>query len=94
LAAALLVYEEYVHWLGFPDGRITELGYAERRLAYEFIGVSVVVGLYSVYLGAAGGRKGIGRRLGGVTVLYVVVGIVMLLLDQYYRAHLDNGVGG
>lgn len=45
LASALFIYAEYVHMLGFPDGFISELGYAQRKLAYVFIGISVITGV-------------------------------------------------
>lgn len=94
LASSLLAYLSYVHTLGFPDGHITELGRAERRLAYVFIGVSLVSASCFIYLGAAASRKRIGRKLSAAVVLYSVSVLALFLVDNYYRAHLDDGVGG
>lgn len=61
LAFTPLVYLEYVYMLGFPDGFITDLEHAARNLAYVFIGISFVIGVGFIYLGATG--KGLGKKL-------------------------------
>ena len=94
LASSYLVYLSYVYMLGFPDGSITELGRAERRLAYVFIGGSVALAACFIHLGAAAGRKAAGKKLSAACVLYLMFGVVMFLIDNYYRSHLDDGVGG
>ena len=33
LILSFYIYEEYIRLLGFPDGYVTELGAAERKLA-------------------------------------------------------------
>lgn len=93
-ALSCLAYTSYIYMLGFPDGSITELGYAERRLAYIFIGISLVSGLSFVYLGIIAGRKLIGKRLSLAVVLYLISIICLLLIDNYYRLHLMDGTGG
>jgi hypothetical protein len=84
----------YVHWLGFPDGFISELGYAERRLAYILIGISVISGSCFIYLGREGGRKAVGKRLSAAIILYLVSIISISLIDYYYRLHLTDSAGG
>lgn len=94
LAASLLVYLEYVYMLGFPDGHITELGRAQRSLAYVFIAASVVFGLCFFYLGSVVSRRRIDKQLSIIVVLYLLSVIVVFLIDSYYRSHLMDGRGG
>ena len=94
LASSFLAYMDYVYMLGFPDGSVTELGHAERRLAYVFIGVSLVSASCFIYLGAAAARKAVGRRLSAAVILYLMSVAGAFLIDYYYRSHLDNGTGG
>lgn len=94
LASAFLVYMGYIYQLGFPDGFITELGYAERKLAYIFIGISIILGSFFIYLGMAGARRLMGKQLSITVILYVVFMVGIYLIDYYYHQHLDNGAGG
>lgn len=94
LAASFPVYMEYIHWLGFPDGFITELEYAERRLAYLFIGISLISGSCFLYLGAVGSRKKIGKQLSAAIILYLAAITSISLMDYYYRSHLAGSAGG
>jgi hypothetical protein len=91
---SFLIYMDYIHGLGFPDGFITELGHAQRRLAYLFIGVSIILGLYFIYLGWTAKRKSIARRLPAAIILYLIAIIATALVDYYYRAHLMGSTGG
>lgn len=96
LASTLLVYAEYVYMLGFPDGSITELGYAERKLAFIFIGISFVAAACFINLGAAAAaaEKKIGKKLSALVVLYLISVFCLFVIDNYFRSHLDNGAGG
>lgn len=94
LAASLFVYLEYVYMLGFPDGHVTELGRAQRSLAYVFIAASVVFGLCFFYLGSVISRRRIDKQLSIVVALYVMSVVVVFLIDSYYRSHLMDGRGG
>jgi hypothetical protein len=85
---------EYIHMLGFPDGFITELGYAERRLAHIFIGTSVILGSCFIYLGGIGSRRNIGKKLYAAIFLYLISIISMSLMDYYYHLHLTDSAGG
>ena len=80
--------------LGFPDGHVTELDQAERRLAWVFIGGSVMSGAYLMYLGVVAGRKLVGSKLTVVAVLYLLMVVGAMLVDRYYQAHLMGGGGG
>src|SRR5262245_47393116 len=70
--ASFLIYMEYIYLLGFPDGFITELGYAERRLAYFFIGISLLFGLRFIYLGQIAPRRETGKKLAATLSLYLI----------------------
>lgn len=94
LALSFLVYMEYIHMLGFPDGFITELGYAERRLARIFIGISFVLGSCFIYLGWVASRKEIGKKLSAAIVAYLIFIVSISLIDYYYRSHLMGSAGG
>jgi hypothetical protein len=94
LVSAALVYVEYIHMLGFPDGFITELGYAERGLARMFIGISIVLGSFFIYLGRIASRKEVRRKLTSATLVYLVFIICMSLVDYHYHSTLMDGGGG
>lgn len=91
---SFLIYMQYVYQLGFPDGFITELGYAQRRLAYLFIGISIIVGAYFIYLSTLASQKKIGKPLLAAAILYVVVIVSLSLMDYYYRLNLIGSGGG
>jgi hypothetical protein len=92
--ASFFIYMEYIHRLGFPDGFITELGYAERRLAYLFIGISVLFGLYFIYLGKIAPRTEIGKKLAAAILLYLISILSLALIDYSYHLQLVGGTGG
>lgn len=94
LALSFFIYTEYVYSLGFPDGFISELGYAERKLAYIFIAISVILGLYFIYLGKMASRTEIGKTLAATISLYFISIITLFLIDYYYHLHLTGSVGG
>jgi hypothetical protein len=99
LALPCLIYFKYIYRLGFPDGFITELEYAERRLAYIFIVISLTIGSYfmylgKMYLGKGAGRKAISKRLSATIIVYLAFIISLTLLDYYYHLHLTGGRGG
>jgi uncharacterized membrane protein len=94
LVSSFPVYVEYIYQLGFPDGHITELGYAERRLAYVFIVISFIFGSSFIYLGTGEARKRSAKQLSATIILYLLSVIGIYLINYYYRLHLDNGVGG
>src|SRR6266550_627783 len=72
LALSLFVYFEYIYMLGFPDGFITELGHAERKLAQIFIAASVIFASCFIYLGWMASRKEIRNRFTAGVLLYLV----------------------
>jgi hypothetical protein len=94
LASTVFVYMDYVRMLGFPDGFISELGRAERKLAYVFIGIGIVSGTYFIYLGWMAARKRIGKKLLAAVFVYLVSIIILSLIDYYYRLHLMGSTGG
>jgi hypothetical protein len=93
-ASAVLVYLDYIYMLGFPDGGITELEYAERRLAYIFIGISVISGSCFICLGVVARRKATGKKLSVAIILYLVSVTGIYFIDYYYSLHLMDGAGG
>jgi hypothetical protein len=94
LVLAFLAYLNYIYLLGFPDGFITELGYAQRRLAYTFIVASIVISVYFIYLGTVALRKKIARPLSVAVALYSLAIVVVFLVDVYYRSSLIGSGGG
>jgi uncharacterized membrane protein YqjE len=94
LVLAFFAYMNYIYLLGFPDGFITELGYAQRSLAYIFIGLSVVFSGYFIYLGTVALRKKIARPLSVAVALYSLAIVVVFLVDVYYRSSLIGSGGG
>lgn len=93
--ASVLVCVEFVFSLGFPDGFISELQRAERNLAYIFISISIVLGLFFVYLGGAtAAENGVGRKLTVAACLYLIFIAVLILADNFYRANLTGSGGG
>lgn len=91
---ALCAYAEYVYLLGFPDGYITELAAAERKLALVFIGVSVPWGAYLLFLGRIAAHRKVGDRFAVAVVLYLLFMLGAAVVDVYYQAHLADGSGG
>lgn len=80
--------------LGFPDGFITELGYAERKLAQIFIGISVLLGSSFIYLARMSSRERIGKKLSAAVFVYLIFIISISLIDYHYRSTLMDGSGG
>lgn len=90
----VLAYLEFVYLLGFPDGFITDLEYVEQRLAWVFIGVSVVSGIYFFSLGAVATRKEIGKPLFTMIIFYLIFIFSISLIHYYYRLNIiDRTVG-
>jgi hypothetical protein len=94
LIASLLIYLQYSHMQGFPDGYITELGRAQRQLGHVLIGISLALGAYFTYLGILASRKRITYQLGIAAVLYFIVVITAAILNQYYQLNLPGSGGG
>ena len=94
LALSLYVYEEYIRLLGFPDGHVTELGAAEKKLAAVFIALSLPLGSYLLYLGVAADPRNVGARLVIVGSLYALVLVGASVVDHLLQARLDGGIGG
>ena len=94
LALSLYVYEEYIHLLGFPDGHVTALGASEKKLAAVFIALSLLVGLYLLYVGTMADRSKVAARLVLVSGWYLLVLTGTAAADYYLRSRLDGGTGG
>jgi hypothetical protein len=92
--ASCLIYLEYIHLLGFPDGFITEVGYVQRRLAYLFIGLSLLFGVGFLYLGKIASRTEIGKKLAVTLVLYLISVLGIVLIAYTYHLHLMDSTGG
>jgi hypothetical protein len=94
LLLSFFAYMSYIYQLGFPDGFITELGYAQRKLAYLFIGMNVVFSVCFSYLGTVALRKQIGKPLSAAIIFYLLTIVSVLLIDYYYRLNLMGSGGG
>jgi hypothetical protein len=93
LILSFLAYMNYIYMLGFPDGFITELGYAQRRLAYIFIAMNILFSAYFVYVGRVTLQQEVTRPLSVGVALYSLVIVAVLSVDVYYRSTL-MGSGG
>lgn len=91
---SLFAYIQYIYLLGFPDGFISELGQAQRQTAYLFIGISLVLGMWFVYLGNAARKTNIQPKLFISIFLYLVAIAGISALNYYYQIHLPNSSGG
>lgn len=94
LTLSLYVYEEYIRLLGFPDGHVTELGAAEKKLALVFLALSLPLGSSLLFLGTLAAP---GKVKGGLAVaggLYVLVLVGTGVVDYLLQARLDGGGGG
>jgi len=94
IIAAHSAYSKYIWLLGFPDGYITELGYAERKLANFFIIVNLILGLFFLYLGISSSKKYRRIMLLVSIILYIVITICLSIIDHNYQSYMDNGQGG
>lgn len=94
LASSLYVYEEHVRLLGFPDGHVTALGTAERKLATVYIALSLPLGLGLLCVGMVANRRKAAARLVIVGGLYLLVVVGAAVADHYLRSRLDGGSGG
>lgn len=94
LAASLLVYLEYIYLLGFPDGFVTELELAEKRLAGIFIGTSVTLGTGFLYLGWMAAKKKISRMLFAAIIFYLIFITSVAFIDYYYHLNVLGSGGG
>ncbi len=93
LSLAFLAYVNYIDVLGFPDGFISELGYAQRRLVYIFIGLSVFLSIVFIYLGTVAFQKQSPRKIVFAVILYLIIVVGIVFVDYYYRLTL-TGSGG
>jgi len=94
LALSLLIYMQYVFMLGFPDGFITELEYAQRQLAYVFITVSIILAFCFIYLGYLASKKDVGKKLLIATITYLICIIAIYCINYYYQLNLTDSNGG
>ena len=94
LALSLYVYQEYIGLLGFPDGHVTELGAAEKKLALVFIALSLPLGVRLLHLGVLADPRRMGARLVLAGSLYLLVLIGAIVVDHFLQARLDGGGGG
>jgi hypothetical protein len=90
-ALSILAYINYIYMLGFPDGFISELAVAQRRLVYIFILASSVFAVIFIYQGVA---KKPSKALGISSTLYILMIVVLLLINAYYGVNLTGSIGG
>jgi hypothetical protein len=94
LVLPFFVYEKYIYLLGFPDGFISKLGYAERSLAYIFVGVSFMFGMGFIYWGKVTVSTKIERKIFALACLYLIFIASISFVDYNYHLHLSNSSGG
>ena len=84
----------WLQGLGFPDGHLTELDRARIPLHTVVIGLTVLVGLYSLSLAFLASADRCRRGGRAVIVLYLAIGLAALLIDWHLGSYLDAGTGG
>jgi hypothetical protein len=90
LVLPFFVYERYIYLLGFPDGFISKLGYAERNLAYIFMGVSFIFAVGFIYWGKVTVSTKIERKIFALACLYLIFIASIAWVDYYYHLHTDG----
>ncbi len=80
----------YIRGFGFPDGYISELHRAERVLFTIFSIPGIISACCLFYYG----KKKEGRKIIVFVFIYFVLILLVVLLDCYFRLHLDHGQGG
>lgn len=88
------VYMEYVYFAGFPDGHITELASAQKKLFTIFTEIDAAFGLWFFCLFAIGMRKKINKKLYITSILYILFIAAVFIINYHLSLHLDDGVGG
>lgn len=79
---------------GFPDGHLTELDRVEQPLFYISGVLSLLTGLFLLYL-ARFKKKANPTRIFYQTLIFLFIAILIISgLDWYFIETLDDGVGG
>jgi len=73
-------------WLGFPDGGLTELARARKKLYLPFAGLCLAGAGLTIWLGR--------RSVKVPAVTFVLVTAVIWGTDLYLGSTLDDGIGG
>jgi len=94
LGLSVFVYAKYIYLLGFPDGFISELAQAQRQLAYLFIGISLTIGIWLIYLGNVAKKTKIHTILFITIFLYLLAIAGIFALNHHYQLHLPSSFGG
>ena len=90
---SLVVYM-YLDGLGFPDGHITELGRADRKLLTPFTGLGFLSGCYFLYLGIRTSKLRDNKQLLVGIVLFTWLLTLALFAHYQLSLYLDDGFGG
>ena len=94
LGAPILSYALSIQWISFPDGHRTEFDQAIEMMFPIFAVLSVVIGLFDLYLGWKG-RLEENRRAFRITSISLVGPFALALLTEYLLLlFLDHGQGG
>ena len=94
LLVPAFVYVLHLHFLGFPDGHLTELERAEIILYKISIGPMIILGIYFCYLGFIANKQSIKKKLMISIFIYIILISVIIIIDFYLRLHFDHGIGG
>jgi len=93
-AVALYLEMTYNMMFGFWDGFTSELDRAENALARYFIGFSLAMGVWFIYLGFRRSPANFKQRILYSCLLFVIAASVAVSLDLYFRTYMMDSAGG
>jgi hypothetical protein len=91
---AFVLYAEFLFFLGFPDGFMSELDYAEAPLVATFNWISLLAGVWFVFLGVMARRRNVNKPFVVSCILYSILILACFMLDQYFRSYMADSAGG
>ena len=87
---SFFVYLE-LSFIGFPDGYLSDWDQARQILLTIYIVISLLVGVWYIFLGWIAGRNNIGVKLRVTNLLYVAFGLLVVVADQYFSQLSGQG---
>ncbi len=94
LAVPVFLYITHIHYLGFPDGHMTDLERAEKPLFIVFVCLSIACAINFFFIGLSARMQDKKRQLLIAIIIYGVAVIVIIIARCILGSCLENGVGG
>jgi len=89
-----LGYVLFAYNLGFPDGYVTEYGQAGKLMYEVLVLPSIVLIVYLIYVGNFTLESNKGVKLLIAALIMTLIVILTIVLDLYFFATMDHGLGG